>query len=87
MMETLNLDTLYRINRVSGDAVLEVIGGDVDVYGSFKEDATAPENMFLTYSRFNGISKLGTIPSYLYVGTSNGVPDVKLYGCNAEVVS
>lgn len=86
VIETLSVDTLYRVRRTRGDAMLEVFGGSVDVYGSCLNDASAPDNMSVTFEDFTGIDGFYVLPEYLYMKSNSGTPTIKLVGCNAEVV-
>ena len=84
----INLDTLYTLEDGSGsNQAIEVIGGTVDIYGSFKTPSSAPVEMDLTKSGFVGIDKFDVMPKYLYITQDTGTTThIGLVGLKAEAV-
>ena len=68
---------------------IEVKGGTVNIYGSFDEVANLPSpptNMTLTASGFAGIDTFEIIPTYLYIATVTGTPEIIVSSIEAEAV-
>jgi len=66
-------NTLYEImandltKANQAKVALEVIGGTVNVFGSFKKPDAAPTNMAQTATGFTGIDELNILPNYIYI--------------------
>lgn len=73
--------TLYATNKLGGvwgseqlAPSIEVIGGDVVIYGSQTEPVAPPTGMAVGKTAFQGFEAFGVIPNYLYItGTPTSI--------------
>lgn len=77
----IQVNTLYQTGNLQQQGLqktlvpcIEVIGGDVDIYGSFVAPiiADAPDGMSLTQAGFTGITGFGVVPNYIYLDNTDG---------------
>lgn len=89
-MATLSLDTLYRVYDASGDKMIEIVGGTVDLYYTLVEPTSSPItddlNSYDTIAN-NEMKKLDAVPAYMYVTQNTGTTTyVRISGIRVEAV-
>jgi hypothetical protein len=89
-METLSLDTLYKVTDGRGDRIIEVIGGTVDIFMTLVEPTSSPItddlNSKVTVANTE-VKILDATPLYMYIAQSSGTTtSVRVSGIRAEAV-